>query len=197
LPFISLLSLLLGNPAFAHDYRFDGNMSEEVLRNYLSRSMTLMYLLTGQGDLDDNIRMMTNCGVKFAGRAVYNWGREQGGESSLPNKLVQAKQNAARVHAADPEIILQACVFEIVSREVDKLPVPAWAFEAFGQPVEQRNFRYEDMIYPSGRGSNQWGSGASVPDVSRRETKLFFHYLAASYIDAGCEAIHFGQAELM
>jgi hypothetical protein len=184
-------------PILARDYRFDGSMSEEVLRSYLSRSMTLMYLLTGQGHLDDNIRMMTNCGVKFAGRAVYNWGREQGGESGLPNKLAQAKQNAARVHAADPEIILQACVFEIVSREVDKLPVPAWAFEALGQPVEQRNFRYEDMIYPSGRGSNQWGSGSSVPDVSRRETKLFFHYLAASYLDAGCEAIHFGQAELM
>ena len=184
-------------PILARDYRFDGRMSEEVLRSYLSRSMTLMYLLTGQGDLDDNIRMMTNCGVKFAGRAVYNWGREQGGESNLPNKLAQAKKNAARVHAADPEIILQACVFEIVSRDVDKLPVPAWAFEALGQPVEQRNFRYEGMTYPSGRGSNQWGSGSSVPDVSQGETKLFFHYLAASYIDAGCEAIHFGQAELM
>jgi hypothetical protein len=154
-------------------------------------------LLTGLGDLDDNIRMMTNCGVKFAGRAVYNWGREQGGESNLPNKLAQAKKAAAKVHAADPQIILQACVFEIVSREVGKLPVPAWAFEALGQPVEQRDFRYEDMLYPNGRGSNQWGSGASVPDVSRGETKLFFHYLAASYIDIGCEAIHFGQAELM
>ena len=42
-----------------------------------------------------------------------------------------------------------------------------------------------------------WGRGASVPDVSRDETKLWFYYLAASYIDAGCEAVHFGQAELM
>jgi len=190
--------LVLGSlPSQAKDYHFDGRMSEEVLRSYLSRSMTLMYLLTGQGDLDDNIRMMTNCGVKFAGRAVYNWGREQGGESNLPNKLKLAKENAARIHAVDPEIILQACVFEIVSRDVDKLPVPSWAFEALGQPVEKRLFRYEDMIYPSGRGSNQWGAGASIPDVSRSETRLWFYYLAASYIDAGCEAIHFGQAEIM
>jgi len=197
LPFISLLSLLLGNPAFAHDYRFDGNMSEDVLRNYLSRSMTLMYLLTGHGDFEDNVRMMTNCGVKFAGRAVYQWGREEGGEPALPQKLERAKRNAARIHAIDPDVILQACVFEIVSRDVENLPVPSWAFEALGRPVERRNFRYEEMIYPSGRGSNQWGRGASVPDVSRTETKLWFYYLAASYIDAGCEAIHFGQAELM
>jgi hypothetical protein len=184
-------------PLAAADYRFDGSLPEPVLRSYLSRSMTLMYLLTGQGNFDDNLRMMTNCGVKFAGRAVYNWGREQGGESALPQKLEQARTNAARIHAADPEIILQACVFEIVSRDVENLTVPAWVFEEMNRPREQRKFRYEDMLYPTGRGSNQWGSSASVPDISRSETKLFFHYLAASYIDAGCEAIHWGQAEIM
>jgi hypothetical protein len=194
---IPWLFLLLAWPTLARDYRFDGRMSEEVLRSYLSRSITMMYLLTGQGDLDDNIRMLKETGVKFVGRAVYNWGREQGGESKLPDKLELAKKNVAKVHAADREIILQACVFEIVSREVDKLAVPPWVFAAFDQPVAQRNFRYDDMLYPRGRGSNQWGSGASVPDVSRLETKLFFYYLAASYIDAGCEAIHFGQAEIM
>lgn len=188
---------LISSSVVARDYRFDGSMSEEVLRNYLSRSMTLMYLLTGQGDFDDNLRMMKECGVKFAGRAVYNWGREQGGEPALPEKLEKAKQNAARVHAVDPEIVLQACVFEIVSEEVNKLAIPPWVFEAFDQPVEARNFRYEAMIYPNGRGVGQWGKGASIPDVSQTETKLWFYYLAASYIEAGCEAIHFGQAEIM
>src|SRR5262249_35751669 len=37
----------------------------------------------------------------------------------------------------------------------------------------------------------------SVPDISRLETKLWFYFLAVSYIDVGCEAIHFGQAEIM
>lgn len=191
------LLILISLAAPARDYHFDGRMSEEVLRNYLSRSITMMYLLNGQGDLEDNVRMLKETGAKFAGRAVYNWGQEQGGESHLPDKLVQAQQNAAKIHAADPDIILQACVFEIVSSDVNRLPVPAWAFAALGRPVENRNFRYADMIYPSGRGRNQWGSGASIPDVSRPETKLWFHYLAAAYIDAGCEAIHFGQAEIM
>ena len=35
------------------------------------------------------------------------------------------------------------------------------------------------------------------PDVSRPETKLWFYFLAASFIDLGIEAIHFGQVELM
>lgn len=193
---ISVL-LLSSSPLLARDYRFDGSMSEAVLRSYLSRSMTQMYLLTSHGNLEDTIRMMTNCGVKLAGRAVYQWGREEGGESGLPAKLARAKINAVRVHAADPEIILQACIFEIVSRDVDNLPVPEWAFKGMGRPAVSRNFRYEDIVYADGRFNDRWGRGASVPDVSRPETKLWFYFLAGSYIDVGCEAIHFGQAELM
>lgn len=184
-------------PLAAGEYQFDGAMNEPVLRSYLSRSMTMMNILTGQGDFEDNLRMMKDTGVKLAGRAVYNWGREQGGESSLPEKLARAKVDAARVHQADPEIILQACVFEIVSDDVNRLEVPAWTFAALGLPVEKRNFRFGEMNYANGRGKDQWGKGTCIPDVSRLETQLWFHYLAASYIDIGCEAIHFGQVELM
>jgi len=49
------------------------------------------------------------------------------------------------------------------------------------------------MIYADGRRKDQWGKGASVPDVSRMETRLWFYFLAASYIDLGFEAIHYGQ----
>ena len=189
--------LLLPATVFARDYRFDGKMSEEVLRSYLSRSMTTMYLLTGHGDFEDNVRMLTNCGVKFAGRAVYQWGREEGGAPAIPKKLERAKANAAKIHAADPELILQACIFEIISRDVNELAVPSWAFTDLGRPVEQRNFRYDDIIYSSGRFSNHWGQGSSVPDVSRSETKLWFYFLARSYMDIGVEAIHYGQVELM
>jgi hypothetical protein len=187
------LLLLVSLPGLANDYGFDGKVSEEVLRSYLSRSMTVLDLVTGVGDLDDNIRMLKNCGVKFAGRTIYLWGQE----ADLPRRLESARKAVPRVHDADPEIILQACVFEIVSQNVENLPVPDWAFKAVGRPVEKRNFQYEAMVYPSGRGRDQWGKGASVPDVSRAETRLWFYYLAASYLDAGCEAIHFGQAEIM
>lgn len=188
---------LLVMPATGRDYHIDGRVSEVALRSYLSRSITMMQMLAGKGDFEDNLRMLKDCGVKFVGRAAYNWGREEGGEAALPARLKGIKENAAKVHAADPEIILQAGVFEIVSDGADRLPVPDWVFTAFGLPVENRNFRVTDMAYPNGRGRNQWGQGSCVPDVSRSETKLFFYFLAAGYIDAGCEAIHFGQAELM
>jgi hypothetical protein len=188
-----LLTASMAAAGDTRDYRFDGSISEAVLRNYISRAITVADLLVGQGNVDDNVRMLKHIGAKFAGRSLCNWG----GESHLPQRLALARHIAAKVHAADPEIVLEACVFEIVSREVERLAVPERAFRALGLPVERRHYRYEAMLYLSGRGRDQWGQGASVPDVSRPETQLWFYHQAASYIDAGAEAIHFGQVEIM
>jgi len=171
------------------DYRFDTTISREVLENYLSRSITMEGLLNGRGDLDDNIRLLKTTGAKYVGRGLCLWG----GEGQLLSNLQRAREQVPRVREADPDIILEACIFEIVTTQVEQVPVPDWAFVALGQPVEKR---YADMSYPEGQRRN-WGARGSVPDVSRPETKLWFYYLAASYIDLGFEAIHFGQVEIM
>jgi hypothetical protein len=174
------------------DYHFDGTISREVLENYLSRSISMEGLLNGRGDLDDNVRMLKSTGAKFIGRSLCLWG----GEANLPANLERAKKQIPKVREADPDMILEACIFEIVSTQVEQVAVPEWAFVALGQPVEKRNFRYADMIYPAGQ-RRDWGRDGSVPDVSRAETKLWFYFLAASYIDLGFESIHFGQVEIM
>jgi hypothetical protein len=174
-------------------YHFDLTISRDVIENYLSGSITMEGLLNGRGDLDDNIRMLKSIGAKFIGRSLCLWG----GEANLLRNLERAKPQSLKVHEADPEMILQACIFEIVTTQAEQVPVPDWAFTAFGLPVEKRNFRYAAMLYPSGRFKDHWRTGQSVPDVSQPETKLWFYFLGASFIDAGCEAIHFGQVELM
>ena len=195
--FVLGLTLFISGMSCAHaqerDYAFDGSISREVLENYLSRSMTNMDLLMGRGNFDDNLRMIQNTGVKFAGRAIYRWG----GETALPNLLKSGKLAARNVHAMDPDIILQAGEFEIVTTQVNQLKIPAKVFELFGLEPEERNFRYDDMIYPDGHRVNHWNKGASVPDMSCLETRMWFVYLAVCYIDIGCEAIHFGQVEIM
>ena len=175
------------------DYRFDGSISRAVLDNYLSRSITVEGLLNGRGDLQDNLAMLTRTGAKFIGRSLCLWG----GEDRLLANLDRARQEVPLVRATDRDMILEACVFEIVTTRVEQVPIPAWAFQALGMPVEERNFRYADMLYPDGRRKDQWGPGSSVPDVSRPETQLWFYFLAKSYIDLGFEAIHFGQVEIM
>ncbi len=192
LPIVSVFLLFAAHFSRAQDYKFDGKISENVLRNYLARSMTMMEALTDEQGFAESLRMFTYCGGKFFGRGVYVWGHE----SSLLEKVAEAKANIAKLHAADPDIIVEACIFEIITKDVDSIPIPSWVFEGLGLPVEKRNFRYEDIIYPGGKG-RKWGANSEVPDVSRPETKLWFYFLAVTYIDAGCEAIHYGQTEIM
>jgi hypothetical protein len=199
---LSLLGLLCANP-FAPaaetnsvsrpgGFEFDRIISRQTLDNYLSRSITMEGVLHGRGDLDDNIRMIKQIGAKYIGRALCLWNAE----NDFTNNLQRAREAVPRVRAADPDIVLEACVFETVTPKINQIAIPDWVFTAFGLPVEQRNFRFDDIIYPEGQ-RRAMGRGAQVPDESRLETQLWFYYQAVSYIDAGCEGIHFGQVEIM
>jgi hypothetical protein len=174
------------------DYHFDGRIPREVLENYLSRSICMEGMLQGRGDLKDDIRMLKAIGAKYIARALCLWNAE----NDFTNNLRRAREAIPQVLAADPEMVLEGCVFETVSPRMDGIAIPGWVFTALGQPVEKRNFRYEDMIYPQGQ-RRPMGRNAQVPDESRLETQLWFYYQAASYIDAGCEGLHFGQVEIM
>ena len=148
-------------------------------------------MFNGRGDLDDNLRMLKGLGVKYAGRSLCLWGAEN---NFLAN-LERARKQVPKAIAADPEMVLEACVFETVGPRVGQIAIPDWVFTAFGLPVEKRNFIYENIIYPAGQ--RRAMGRAQVPDVSRQETQLWFYYQAASYIDLGFEGIHFGQVEIM
>ena len=100
---LPLPALLLGLVAHARDYQFDGKISRPVLENYLSRSITMLDLLTGHGDVDDNIRMLKSTGAKFVGRTIYLWGHE----GQLPKRLAAARQNTPKVHKQHVERFLQ------------------------------------------------------------------------------------------
>lgn len=180
-------------------YGFDGGIDRCVLENYLSRAVTLSEFLTvdslcNDGDYpckERDVEFIRNTGAKFIGRAIYRWGDERVLNASV--FWSHARDLIAEVHRTDPDVIFQAAVFEAVTRQVDDVPVPAWVFEALGFPVEERNFRYADMLDPAGRYVDQWGRGASVPDIRQVETRLWFLFLIGSYVDIGVEAIHLGQ----
>jgi len=206
----ALLAVCVAGPAASvggpitrpRDYRFDATISREVLENYLDRSVTMAYfLVTGRPEgnreylyRDDDIRLIRNIGAKFIGRAIYRWNGE--GLLNDPNFWTNAKALIEKVHAFDPDVVFQGCLFETISREVNTVNIPSWVFAEFGLPAEDRTFSYDAMLNVDGKFVNHWGR-ASVPDVTRLETQLWFYYLAGSYIDLGCEALHAGQVALI
>lgn len=184
------------------DYRFDGSISREVLENYLDRSVTMAYLLVigaieskrNYPYREDDVRLIQNIGAKFIGRAIYRWG----GESRLNDSdfWSGAQSLIERVHSFDPQVIFQGCLFEMISRDVNKVKIPVWVFQEFNQPPADRAFSYDAMLNPEGKMVNHWGRG-SVPDITQTETQMWFFYLATSYINLGCEALHLGQVRLI
>ncbi len=186
------------------NYTFDGSgISREVLENYLDRAVTMAEFLTVDPYCNDgvypnkelDIKFIQNVGAKFIGRSLYRWTGEQA--FNTPDFLDNAKLLAAKVHENDPDVVFQAALFEAVSAKVESVEVPQWAFEALNLPVEKRNFRYAEMLNADGKLVDHWGRGSSVPDITRPETKLWFMFLAGSYINIGCEALHLGQIALI
>lgn len=182
-------------------YYFDGSLSREVLENYLDRSVTMGYFLvhgTPEGYefpyREDDVRMIKNMGVKFIGRAIYRWGQESW--LNDPEYLGYAKHMAEKVHSIDPEIVFQGCLFESVSRDVEKVKIPDWVFKDFGLPVEDRTFKCDSITKRSNQPAMSMGRDG-VPIVNNLETRMWYYFMAASYINIGCEAFHLGQVQLI
>lgn len=195
---------MCSSPKTANKYEFKDSISREVLENYLSRAITMTEFLTDSvycidsrnmnPDKTDDIRLIKNIGAKFIGRAIYRWNHET--DLMKPDFWDTPKRVVKAVHEADPDIILQAAIFETISPKADSVKIPAWVFKEFGMEVEERNFRYDSMLNLNGKLVNHWGV-ASVPDITRIETQLWYMYLFGSYIDIGIEAIHWGQIALI
>src|SRR5215471_7735206 len=153
---VAAACLFTGRLGAAEDFHFDSSISRPVLENYLSRSISFTELLhddlnnprNSRGvDPHDNMRLILSTKAKFIGRALMVWGRE----GNLAAFLETAKPYAEALHKADPDIVLQAADFEIVTRGVETIAIPEHVLREFGQPVTNRNFRYEAMLYPDGR----------------------------------------------
>ena len=140
LPAVNSMGQSQRAPTSSAAYRFDGTISRRVLENYLDRSVTMAYfLVTGrlEGNRDyryrnDDVRLIENIGAKFIGRAIYRWN----GESLLndPNFWTNARALIDRVHAFDPDVIFQGCLFETISRDVNRVRIPACPI-GYGQEV--------------------------------------------------------------
>lgn len=177
----------------------DGTVSEEVLKNYLSRAVTHFEFADNMSNssphIEDDDRCVLNMGVKFIGRSVFMWG----GESRLRNPmwLKEVKNKIDMIHEIDPDIIFQGAIFEYISQEVDGTPIPDFVYKDFGLPVpeEQTFFSWKEIA-----GNNhELGGGLTdgVPYIGNLMCQMYIYFVACSYMDAGIEAIHFGQAEMI
>lgn len=97
-------------------FDFDGKIEKEVLENYLSRCATAAGLYQSE-TLSDDLRVIKKLGIKFLGRASGIWYMTENDEEHFE----RSRKLAERVHELDPEIILQACVFEMITQGIEQV----------------------------------------------------------------------------
>lgn len=170
-------------------FEFNGTMNLEILNNYLSRAVNYSINFSDIKQFEEDIRFLTNVGAKYVQRAGGEWIPTLEREAVYPTVEKMFKI----AHEKDPDIIFEAAVFECITEEISEIPVPAWVFEAFGLPVEERRFNAKACYFPDGWGKDAHGATMHAPDVTQVETQMFFYYKACKYINLGYEALHMGQ----
>lgn len=125
-------------------FQFHGTMSERTLRAYLSRAVTALGLCAEGAhenlQFEEDLRFIRNVGAKFVSRAaVFAWTTLRA--EDMERHFALAREYAERVHAADPEIILNAFTAEIVRRGcTDGHADPGLGFRGFRQRAGAEEF---------------------------------------------------------
>lgn len=169
-------------------------MSQQELESYLARSITLENLAdfkqtATQNIYTDVLRMVDNIRPKFIGKAALL----SGDPADDANHFVRALQTVTDIHLIDSSIIVQAAIPNFVHQNLSAvgtpIPIPSWAYTAFGYPTPSapEHFEFTKIVY------DHWAtSGNRNPDLNRPQAKMWFYYRARKYIDAGFQAIHLG-----
>ncbi len=188
-------------------------VSEALVRHYLARSLSVQSLqLPSAAVVGQRYELMhwaPAAGMRLAGR-LGGWWVTPWSDAVAQAILDTLRRNIRVLRARQPDIVAQGCIFEIVEPSVNGLTVPNRLRAEFGEDtlaLAARHFRFADMMYPgyySAADSNHYrwdsrppGQAPGTPDLSRSEAQLWFYYCAVRQIDAGCEALHFGQIRLI
>ena len=221
--YLSTLLGVLGSQRLAAqtvDPRFNGSMSRAVMETYLSRAITMDGLTKmtwcpyncppppadsyDPAAFDQEVAMLASLNARFIGRAVSLWESEElvDGTAARAATVVQ-RINQAYAAAGNVPPIVQGAVFEILSTSVTGRPIEDATAAAFGYPTG-RAFHIDSMRYQNmPTADTYWPNDDNTPstkvypDMSRLQTRMWFYQVATKYIKAGCEAIHFGQVDLM
>jgi hypothetical protein len=187
-------------------------VSEALVRHYLARSLSVPVLTAPNLSMARRMALMrwaTTAGLRLAGRQG-GWWATPSSDAIVRAIIDTVRVNAQRLHALQPDIVVQGCIFEVIEPHVSNLTVPNRLRASFGEDTlsePSRHFRFAEMMYPDYFAADnahhyRWderppGQAPGVPDLSRSETQLWYYYCAVLQLNAGCEALHFGQIMLL
>lgn len=147
------------------------------------------------------LKMILNTGAKFVFDTAILFNSDNQAMDYLSWIIQTLKNDNDFLHAADPEIICGASFAEVVPNKPIKVLLPPPGVISmfwYSRPssADPLYFDYKlmqiDYTHPLGRDpTNSYDHNYHL-DLSKPEAMMWYYWLAVKCIDAGCEAIHFG-----
>jgi len=195
--------------AYGGDWNFNNQaeLTKEKIEAFLERAVvhfdTCSQSNFSQTEFDRSKQFLLHTQAKFIHGAELSWGK------SYPNHTYwdNCKAKIDDMHATPglEDVILEGFIAEHIASNADNTLIPDWLWQymedqginATRTPSPNDNgnnhyFHYDNFFDSGWPFINQWGSGQSVPDITRTETQLYFRYMLKEHIDAGIESIWFG-----
>ncbi len=196
-------------PVFAGPWDFDGQseLTKARIEAFLNRAVvhfdTASFRSFNLTEWQRTKQFLLDTGSRFVHGAELSWGRSYPDHSYWD----QCAARFADLHATPglEDVMLEGFIAEHISSNADNTLIPAWLWDEMEtqginatrtpSPSDHDGlhyFHYNNFFTVEWPHVNYWGTGASVPDITQTETKLYYRYLLREYIDAGIESIWFG-----
>lgn len=170
-------------------------------------------------DLAGTMQLIKTVKPKLITNAVGPYGGEDvwinTADWSAHDHINQFKYIADQIHAFDPEIILDASLWEAILNvpkthtyftdgfitlgdDADEQYIYDYFPELGGSPVtiSIQDMLYDEEIDAIYAGDIDPATGWLVPDLSKLKTRIWWFYRATQYVKAGAESIHMGRVDL-
>ncbi len=189
----------------------NGRPVPAMLDRYLSRAVMLA-LFTDHVErpgYSSQLELIRKLKPAYLSRIAGSWGLPEtdllpGGKlfNSTRKVIDDVRQMYREDSVAMP--MIEAGIFEAITTDVDRIPIPEWVLLAFADDPEVKQIKrrrgkaaYFNAASMRNTGHPNWSEHTWVPDINRIHTRLWFYYLSTIFIDMGCHSIHFGWFELI
>ena len=188
--FTFIMLIAFCNICNAQDVQFNGTMSRQQLEAYLSRALVTEFdsLHRGIKAYNDLIDFAARCDARFLCTCYgIGYGSElainTGFFDTVANTIIDINSAYAKKDLLPP--IVGAAIWEKITHDINNLWIPSEVASLYH--VGKRKFIFDSVKYV-----NDTNTLIATPDISRKETQMYFYFLATRFINAGVEAIHLG-----
>lgn len=173
------------NKVDENDYNIQKDYSSDILENYLKRSLTTDGIFHRPTEAQEHIRMVQDVGAKHLSRSLYI----RSNENDLDDVLSDAEPLISQINAADPEIMCEAAIYNIISRDIERIEIPTDILKLFDQTEFPSYFSFNSMTHEEIDSLNL-KSDEGLLDLSKVKARMWYVYLAQEYIKMGIEVIN-------